>query len=185
MLKLGARFGAGLMCVAAIGLLSAATAWAQDKELSDKSVRALMRYTWPMIPEKYTPPSGKTIVVDKKKPKEVVVPLDVAREVVKVGYYSAHAQMCKLWAEEKANFDTLMLRQQAKKKWSDQQLLYIQKLHQATVMFMTGKVTFVEREGKEIVARRPAKTNPTGECPAARRKIVKTQIANYIKGGKN
>src|SRR5690606_6737167 len=39
MLKLGARVGAGLMCVAAIGLLSATMTWAQDKELSDKSVR--------------------------------------------------------------------------------------------------------------------------------------------------
>ncbi|HEX5957155.1 MAG TPA: hypothetical protein VFY92_00675 [Hyphomicrobiaceae bacterium] len=184
MFNVGARIGAGLMCAAAMALLCAGASLAQEKDPSDNSVRTFMRYAWAMLPEKFTPPNGKTIVVDKKKPKAVEVPLDVAREAVKVGYYSAHAQMCNLWEEQQANYDTLMLRQRTTGKWSDQQLLYIQKLHQVTVMIMTGKVTIVEKEGDVTVAQHPAKTNAKpNECSDANRQRVKTQIANYINAG--
>ncbi len=183
MFKVGARVGAGLMCAAAMALLSVGTTLAQEKDPSDNSVRTFMKYAWAMLPEKFTPPNGKTIVVDKKKPKDVQVPLDVAREAVKVGYYSAHAQLCSLWEEQQANYDTLMLRQRAAGKWSDQQLLYIQKLHQVTVMIMTGKVTIVEKEGDVTVAERDAKTNASQPCTDDNRQKVKTQIANYINSG--
>ena len=67
-----------------------------------------MRYAWAMLPEKFTPPQGKTITVDKTKPKEVEVPLEMAREAVKVGLLSAHAQLCNLLEEQQANYQTLM-----------------------------------------------------------------------------
>src|SRR5262245_21791002 len=111
MFKVGARLGAGVMCAAAMALLSAGPTAAQEKDLSDNSVRVLMRWAWTLLPEKFTPPNGKTIVVDKKKPKDVEVPLEVAREAVKVGNSSAQAQLCNLWEEQQANYDTLMLRQ--------------------------------------------------------------------------
>ena len=180
MFKVGARIGAGLIGAAAMALLAVGPAAAQEKAPSDSSVRTFMKYAWALLPEKFTPPSGKTIVVDKKKPKEVEVPLDVAREAVQVGYYSAHAQMCNLMEEQQANYDTLMLRQRSANKWSDQQLLYIQKLHQATVMIMTGKVTFVEEEGKQKPVQKEAKTNPVGACTDDKRQQVKAQIAAYI-----
>jgi hypothetical protein len=180
MLSAGARIGAGLVCAAAIGLLCVGTTLAQEKDPSDTSVRTFMRYAWAMLPEKFTPPNGKTIVVDRKKPQEVEVPLEVAREAVKVGYYSAHAQMCDLFEEQQANYETLMARQRAASKWNDQQLLYIQKLHQVTVMIMTGKITIVEREGDVVVQQRDAKTNVNQPCSDANRQRVKAQIANYI-----
>jgi hypothetical protein len=183
MLKVGAKVGAGLMCAAALALLSVVPTTAQEKDLSDNSVRVLMRWAWTMLPEKFTPPNGKTIVVDKKKPKEVEVPIDVAREAVKVGNASAQAQLCQLWEEQQANYDTLMLRQRTGGKWSDQQLLYIQKLHQVTVMIMTGKITITEKEGEVVVSQRDAKTNVTQPCTDENRQKVKTQIANYINAG--
>ena len=180
MFRKGAAVGAGLVWAAAIGLLAGGTALAQDKSPSDKSVQAFMRYAWALLPEKFTPPNGKTITVDKKKPETVEVPLDVAREAVKVGYYSAHAQLCNLWEEQRANYDTLMLRQRTSAKWSDQQLLFIQKLHQVTVMIMTGKIVIVEKKGDVTVAQRDAKTNISERCTDSDRQQVKARIASYI-----
>jgi len=166
-----------------MALLSVGPAAAQEKDLSDNSVKVLMKWAWTMLPEKFTPPNGKTIVVDKKKKQDVEVPLEVAREAVKVGNASAQAQLCSLWEEQQANYDTLMLRQRTAGKWSDQQLLYIQKLHQVTVMIMTGKITITEKEGDVIVNQRDAKTNITQPCDDANKQKVKTQIANYINSG--
>src|SRR5262245_47201856 len=146
MFKVGARVGAGLMCAAAIALLSGGSGQAQEKDPSDNSVRMFVKYAFALLPEKFTSPQGKTIVIDKKKPKDVDVPLEVAREAVKVGYFSAHAQMCGLMEEQQANYHTLMARH-GPDKWTDQQQLFIQKLHQATVMIMTGKIVFQESEG--------------------------------------
>ena len=179
MFNVSARIGAGLVCAAMVALLSGGPGLAQDKDPSDNSVRMFMRYAWTLLPEKFTPPQGKTITVDKSKPKEVEVPLETAREAVRVGYYSAHAQLCNLWEEQQANYQTLMARQRDA-KWSDQQKLYIQKLHQATVMIMTGKITFVESEGNLKPVKREAKTNPHEPCTDAKRQAVKEQIANYI-----
>jgi len=180
MLNVGAKAGAGLVCAAIVALLSGGSGLAQDKDSpSDNSVRMFMRYAWVLLPEKFTPPQGKTITVDKSKPKEVEVPLEVAREAVKVGYFSAHAQLCNLWEEQQANYQTLMARQRDA-KWSDQQKLYIQKLHQATVMIMTGKIKFVETEGNLKPVQREAKTNPNEPCTDAKRETVKAQIASYI-----
>jgi hypothetical protein len=173
MFNVGARIGAGLGLSGGPGL-------AQEKDPSDNSVRMFMKYAWQLLPEKFTSPSGKTIVVDKSKPKTVEVPFEVSREAVKVGYYSAHAQMCNLLEEQRANYQTLMARHSSG-KFSDQQQLFIQKLHQATVMIMTGKITFVEEEeGKLKPVQREAKTNPTYECSDAKREMVKAQIAAYI-----
>jgi len=179
MFRMGTRAGAGLACAAVMAMLSG-VAVAQEKGPSDKSVQTFMRYAWGLLPEKFTPPNGKTILVDKKKPKEIEVPLEVAREAVRVGYYSAQAQLCNLMEEQQANYDTLMLRQRAAKQWSDQQLLFIQKLHQVTVMIMTGKIVIVEKEGDVTVSQREAKTNVSDECKDADRQKVKAQIAKYI-----
>jgi hypothetical protein len=182
MFKVGARVGAGLVCAAVIALLAGGQGLAQEKDPSDNSVRMFMKYAWVLLPEKFTSPKGKTIVVDKKKPKEVEIPFEVAREAVKVGYYSAHAQMCGLMEEQQANYHTLMARH-GDGKYTDQQQLFIQKLHQATVMIMTGKITFVESGGNLAPVQRPAKTNAHEACTDARRKQVKEQIAAYINSG--
>ena len=58
-----AKVCGALLWLAAAGA-AAVPAHAQNKELSDKSVLTLMRYAWSMVPDKFTTPLGKTIVVD-------------------------------------------------------------------------------------------------------------------------
>src|SRR5690606_10372578 len=78
--------------------------------------------------------------------------------------------------------ESLMQREQQKKKWTPQQLVYINQLHLMTVMLMTGKVTLVEKEGgKEAVPDKEPSNAQT--CTAEQRKIVKDKIAAYVKTG--
>src|SRR5262245_41624952 len=137
----GARAGLGALLLLTGSGGSAAD---QNKELSDKSVLTLMQYAWSLVPNKFTSPDGKVIEVDKSKPSEVVVPMETAREAIKVARLSAYAQVCDLIEEQRANYQTFMKREQAKAKWTDQQLLFINQLHLFNVMMLTGKVKFVE-----------------------------------------
>jgi hypothetical protein len=170
---------------AGIGAVLALAAWggpasAQNKELSDKSVLTLMQYAWSLVPNKFTSPDGKVIEVDKSKPSEVVVPMETAREAIKVARLSAYAQVCDLIEEQRANYHTFMKREEAKGKWSDQQLLFINQLHLFTVMTLTGKVKLVEKDGDKEVILNSDKPEKAPTCTDTERKKVETQIKSYV-----
>jgi hypothetical protein len=173
----GARAGIGavLALAAACGPASA-----QNKELSDKSVLTLMQYAWSLVPNKFTSPDGKVIEVDKSKPSEVVVPMDTAREAIKVARLSAYAQVCDLIEEQRANYHTFMKREEAKGKWSDQQLLFINQLHLFTVMTLTGKVKLVEKDGDKEVILNSDKPEKAPTCTDTEKKKVESQIKSYV-----
>ena len=160
--------------------LGAGTAAAQQKELSDKSVQTLMNYAWSILPAKFTTPTGKTIETDKKK-NDALVPLETARDVIKVGYMSAQAQLCELWDDQAANYDALMAIEQAKKKWTDQQLLYITTLHRMTIHMAAGKLKVVEKGPEEIqVTLEPIETTKDS-CNEERKKKIKDTVLAYVK----
>jgi hypothetical protein len=171
----------GLALLGAVVLLAGAgnLSVAQAKELSEKSVLALMRYAWALVPQKFTTPQGKVIEVDKSKPSESVVPIDTAREVIRVARMSAYAQLCELPEEQRANYQTLM-RREADKKWTDQQMLYINQLHLFTVMTLTGKVQLVEKDGDKQVVVQEGKAPKTESCTDTERKKVQSQIMAYV-----
>ena len=69
-----------------------------------------------------------------------------------VARLSAYAQVCDSIEEQRANYRTFMKREEAKGKWSDQQLLFINQLHLFTVMTLTGRSPLVEKDGdKEVI----------------------------------
>lgn len=185
--------GVGVFCAAALVLLTAGTtAKAQSKGLSDESVVCLMSYAWTMIPPKFTTPEGKIIEIDKTKRKEVVVPIEIAREVTRVARISAFAAICDLAEEQVANYRTLMKREEAKKIWSDQQLHYINQLHLTTYMLLTGRLeatskdTGVKSPPNEpielcsgvTIRQRPA--NKVNTCTESEREKLRTHITSYI-----
>jgi hypothetical protein len=175
---------AGTKCIGAtIALLgfAAGPALAQD-EMSEKAVKTVMEYAWMQLPAQYTTKDGKTIITDKKNKAAAMVPLEEAREIIKVGYRSAHAQICSLKEEQLLNRTSLVRREVEKKKWSDQQMLYIQQLHLTTVMLMTGTVKVVEKvDGKDVVT--DEKPSTVGQCTDDQRAKVKEAIAAYVKTG--
>src|SRR3990172_3017372 len=135
-----------------LALLTPAGAPAGAQELSEKSVRSFMECAWSVPPQQYSRLDGSIIYVDKTKKDEVLVPIDVAREVIRVGRISAHAQVCNLPEDQALNHRSLMRRESDKKKWTDQQMLYISQLHLTTVMLLNGKIKLVEKDGdKEVV----------------------------------
>lgn len=151
-------------------------------ELSEKSIQSFMDYAWSLVPQQFTKPDGKTITVDKKKKEEVMVPVDVAREVIRVGRLSAHAQICELLEDQVKNYNSLMRREIEKKKWTDQQTLYISQLHLTTVMLLTGKIKLVENQGdKQVVVEEGKDVYQT--CTAEQKKVVKDKIEAYVKAG--
>ena len=153
---------------------------AQTKELSDKSVLTLMKYAWSMVPDKFTTPLGKTILIDRSKPSEAIVPMEAAREVIHIARLSAYAQLCELAEEQRANYQTFMRREQAKGKWTDQQLLFINQLHLFTVMTLTGKVQLVEKDGDKQVVVQEGKPIKTESCSDTEKQKIQAQIMAFV-----
>jgi hypothetical protein len=173
---------AGVRWMGAAVLLAALAVPASAQELSEKSVRVFMEYAWSMLPQQYSKVDGTLIVVDKTKRAEVLVPLDIARETIRVGRISAHAQICNLPEDQANNYRSMMRRETGKKKWTDQQTLYISQLHLTTVMLLTGKIKLVGADGdKEVVVEE--KQTKVQTCSDEQRKQVKDLIAAYVKAG--
>lgn len=160
----------------------ATAAPAAEGELSDKSVQVIMEYAWSLTPAQFSKVDGTVILVDKQKRELAMVPIDVAREVVRVGRLSAHAQACNLPEDQSLNHRSLMKRELAKKKWSDQQELFINQLHLTTVMLLTGKIKLVEKDGdKDVVV--DEKQAPQQTCTEEQRQKVRDLVAAYVKTG--
>lgn len=173
-LHMAALVGAALMAPIA--------AQAAEGELSEKSVQVFMDYAWSLTPQQFSNKDGTVIVVDKNKRELSMIPTETAREVIRVGRISAHAQMCNMPEDQAMNHRSLMKREIDKKKWSDQQQLYINQLHLTTVMLLTGKIKLVEKDGdKEVVVEE--KAAPTQTCTDEQRQKVKDAIATYVKSG--
>jgi len=164
--------------VAVVGLATGAAAQTQGK-LSDKSVNTLMEYAWQILPSKFSTPDGKVIEVDKKKREGNIVPVENGRDIIRVGYASAQAQVCELWEEQQANYDTLMRREVLKKKWTDQQLLYITTLHRMTIHAVAGKLKVEEKAGELKVILEPIKPGE-GKCTDDQKAKIRDGILAYV-----
>lgn len=173
-------WAAGTIVSAAFLIASGCQAAAQ--QLSERSVKTIMSYAYNYTPEKFTPPSGKTVFIDKTKPKTVVVPIAKAREIIMAGRLTAHAQICDLPEDQVRNYHSLMLREKNSKKWSPQQMVFINQLHLTTVMMLVGKLQIVKKDGKKTVSVKPGKSK-VGTCTAEQREKVKELINAYVKSG--
>jgi hypothetical protein len=157
---------------------------AASKELSERSVKVLMQYAWLILPSKFTRPDGKVIEVDKKNKKdETLIPIDVARDVIKVGYTSAQAQLCEMWEEQTTNYDAMIRILRAKHNWSEQQLLYITTLHRMTIHMAAGKLKVSEKNGEQIVSLEPIEPGKD-TCNDEKRKHVKGIVAQHVEAAK-
>ncbi len=164
--------------VALVGLATGAVAQSQGK-LSDKSVNTLMEYAWQILPSKFTTPDGKVIEVDKTKRKENSIPMDAGREVIRVAYSSAQAQVCELWDEQQANYETLMRRELGRKKWTEQQMLYITTLHRMTIHAVAGKLRVEEKAGELKVFLDPILPGE-GKCTDEQKGKIRDAIVAYV-----
>lgn len=154
------------------------------QELSERSVKTIMNYAWSYTPDKFTPPNGKTIFIDKKNREKMTVPVAKGREVIKVARLTAHAQICDLLEDQVKNYRSLMLREQKSKQWTEQQLVYINQLHLTTVMMLVGKLQIVKKDGdtdKKVVVKEGKAAAKT--CTAEQKSKVKELITKYVSSG--
>ena len=154
------------------------------QEMSENAVQTLMDYAWSLTPDRFTKPDGVLVEVDRTNRKATEVPMDAAREVIKAGRLSAHAQTCGLKEEHAANYRGFMLKEQGKNKWSEQQMLYMNQLHLVTVMLLTGKLQVIETEtGKEPkVIEDGNKTDVDAKsCTEEQKAKVKEAILTFVK----
>lgn len=172
------RAGVVLAGVMALTLWGA-TVPAGAQELSEHAVKSFMEYAWSLTPQQFSKPDGSVIIIDRAKKAEIEVPLDVARRVIMAGRLSAHAQICDLRDEQVQNHRALMRREEATKKWTPQQLVYISQLHLTTLMLMTGRIRLVEQEGDKQVVVDDKKEAPQS-CTTEQRAKVKEMIEAYV-----
>jgi hypothetical protein len=173
---------AGFAAVALAGLGMTMPAAAQ--EMSENAVQTLMDYAWSLTPDRFTKPDGVVIEVDRNNRKATEVPMDAAREVIKAGRLSAHAQTCDLKDEHAANYRGFMLKESTKNKWSEQQMLYMNQLHLVTVMLLTGKLQVIEREdGKEpkVVEDGNKTDSDAKSCTPEQKTKIKDAITAFLK----
>ncbi len=137
----------------------------QKGGLSDSAVRVLMTYALSIIPDTLPGPDGKPVKVDKNDPNKFVIPVDDARRIVRVATRSAYAEVCDLHDLERANLQTLLKSEEAKKTWSRDQMLLINALHMFSVSYFTGSIKITTTEEPEAA---PAKKPADGAVPASK-----------------
>lgn len=176
------RFKTAAMVLAGATLAAASGTAASAQELSEKSVRTFMDYAWSLTPSKFTKPDGSSVLIDRKNREKMTVPVDAARAVIMAGRLTAHAQICELPEEQVLNYRSLMTREERSKKWSPQQMIYINQLHLTTVMLLTGQIKVIERDGDKRVVIDEGKAQAK-TCTDEQRKKVKELVRSYVQAG--
>lgn len=170
--------------------LSASASGAVEKtsknEIKDKTVQTLMHFAYGLMPEAYTGPDGKKIKIDKTNQKQVMIPIDDARRIVRVAYRSAKAQNCDLKIMQTLNHNAMVKYETVFKTWTTQQKLFINQLHLFTVLYLTGnvKVQDTETAKKEIELRKKKKmavvTKSPYTCSEKERTLVTKSVDDYL-----
>jgi hypothetical protein len=174
----------GVAALLLAGSVAQAAAPASAQSLSDDSVLKLMNYAWQQLPTRFTKPDGQVVEIDKKQQAKVVVPVDVAREVIIAGRRTALAQICNLEEHMVNNYRSLMARQLDSKRWNEQQIVYINVLHLTVLQIFTGDMAIKEEQGgdKKLVEI-PLENKRKQSCSDAEAKKLKDQIDTYIAQG--
>lgn len=176
----------------------------QSGGLSDSAVRVLMTYAFSIIPGEVRTLDGQQIKVDKSNPNKFLIPIDDARRVIRVATRSAYAEICQLPELKQSNYQTLMRGEEARKVWTQDQILMIEALHTFSASYFAGglKLTVTEVDEdpagpasratavskSDVPAEAPepsgAETEiiaaPTPKCPPEQKQRVTDAINAYV-----
>jgi hypothetical protein len=162
-----------------------------DKGISDSAVRVMLGYAWSILPSTMQGPDGTTIALDKSSPKQFLIPIPDAREVIRAAMRSAYAQICDLPKLEQANYATLMQGEENRKIWTLNQMQMITALHMFSVSYFTGDLKITEKAAKDQKGDRAAdKADSKGDaafdpkrpkCTPEKKAAVTKAIEAYVK----
>lgn len=159
---------------------SAATATAQKSGPSDLTISKLMAYAWAITPARFTTPEARVIEIDKTKRKENEIARDAAVDIIRGGYRTYEADLCGLVEEAQTNYGTVMLRAKAKYGFTDQQYVYANQLHLATLQYSKGGLKITGTEDDKVVELLNIPPRDPKECPPERAERVKKAIAAFV-----
>jgi hypothetical protein len=152
--------------VAAVAFPQGMALAAEKGDLSEHSVKVISDYAMATIPSEIRQSDGSVLKIDKSDSSKIRIPYEDAKRVIKVAYMSAKAQECNMPDVQTQNYLQLKHAEQRKKHWSKQQLLFINRLHLFTVMWLTGNVRVVDKSGKP-----DSQPTTQSEMVAAARKV--------------
>ncbi len=168
--------------VCAVTQTSSAAKAQEGQQLSEKSVNLITQFALTTIPSEIRQPDGSVLKIDIDNVEKIVVPVEDARRIIMVARNSAYAQICDLPELQAENYLAMMRLEQAKDKWSKEQMLFINRLHLFTVMWLTGNVQLVEKGGGEApeVISTP-KNSRVKPCTPDDKESVRANIEAFVK----
>jgi hypothetical protein len=174
------RAGLALLWAALMIGGSAGAARAQGSGPSDLTISKLMSYAWAITPAKFTAPDARVIEIDKTKRKEVEITKEAAIDIIRGGYRTYEADLCGLAEEAAANYGTVMLRAKQKFNLTDQQYVYANQLHLATLQYSKGGLRITGTEDNKVVELLAIPPRDPKECTAERLDRVKKAVSAFI-----
>src|SRR6478752_1043040 len=116
------------------------------KGLSDSAVRVMSTFALSIVPDQVPAgPGGQMVKLDKSDPNKYLIPLDDARQIIRVATRSAYAEVCQLPEFEKANLDA-MIRGEKLRGWTAEQMMFIHALHTFATSYFAGNVKITESD---------------------------------------
>jgi hypothetical protein len=116
------------------------------KGLSDSAVRVMSTFALSIVPDQVPAgPGGQMVKLDKSDPNKYLIPIEDARQIIRVATRSAYAEVCQLPELEKANFDA-MIRSEKLRGWTAQQMMFIHALHTFATSYFAGNVKITESD---------------------------------------
>ena len=95
----------GLFWVATVFVIGIGVSAPAKAQISDQSVNWYIQFVWNNLGAQFSERDGTVVRINKKKKDEVIVPIDVARDVIVGGWRGARARICDIPQEFAANFD--------------------------------------------------------------------------------
>jgi hypothetical protein len=143
----------------------------QKGGLSDSAVRVLMGYAFSVIPEQQAGPDGKQVKLDKSDPNKFLIPSEDARRIIRAATRSAYAEACELPDLAQANYQALMRSEEAKKTWTEPQLLMVNALYLFSASYFAGNVKITD-DGQAPGDAAGAANPPKGAAPGQETSLV-------------
>jgi hypothetical protein len=164
------------------------------KGLSDSAVRVMSTFALSIVPDQVPAgPGGQMVKLDKSDPAKYLIPLDDARQIIRVATRSAYAEVCQLPEFEKANLDA-MIRGEKVRGWTAEQMMFIHALHTFATSYFAGNVKITETDAGQsgalakegAAAANAAKGDATTittkklECAPGQKEKVMAAINTYV-----
>jgi hypothetical protein len=152
-----------------------------SSELSLKSAKLIMGFALTTIPSEIKQPDGKVLKIDRNNLEKILIPIEDARRIIIVARNSAYAQECDMLDAQAENYLAMIDAERKRNKWTPEQMLFINRLHLFTVMWLTGNVKFLEKDGKKEPHVISDKKVEKKVCTEQQKTSIKAAIDAFVK----